>query len=88
MFESARYLIDSGWDLRDENWMYLPGKSGDQDEIHATMQIMSRSTRSLTGLCRNAIRLHLLSCTNGSQIITRIQQLELPRTLIDFLCLK
>lgn len=88
MFESARYLIDSGWDLRGENWMYLPGKCSEQNEIHTTMQIMSRSTPSLTSLCRNAIRLHLLSCTNGSQIITRVQQLEFPRTLIDFLCLK
>lgn len=87
-FEAATYLIHSGWNLYPETWMYLPGKSQEQDLFHQWMRDICKDAPSLTQLCRGVIRHHFITCTAGREVSSSLSKLEIPRTLKDFLMLK
>ncbi|XP_063422906.1 ankyrin repeat and protein kinase domain-containing protein 1-like [Mytilus trossulus] len=88
-FEAGKYLINSGWNLYPETWMYLPGKTPEQDQFHQWMRDICKEPPSLIRLCRASIRYHFISrCTLGCEMLSSISKLELPRTLKDYLMLK
>jgi len=87
-FEAATYLIHSGWNLYPETWMYLPGKSQEQDLFHQWMRDICKDAPSLIQLCRGVIRHHFITCTAGREVSSSLSKLEIPRTLKDFLMLK
>lgn len=87
-FEAARYLINSGWNLYPESWMYLPGKSPEQDSFHQWMRDLCRDVPSLMHLCRDTVRHHLIQCSVGREILTSLSKLDVPRTLRDYLMLR
>lgn len=83
--EAAEYLIECGWDVSSESWMFLPGKTPEQSKFHQLMQELTLSVRPLTNICRKSIREHLLQCSVGSEILTSIQSLPLPASIKNFL---
>ncbi|KAK3085446.1 hypothetical protein FSP39_003451 [Pinctada imbricata] len=86
--DSADYLVRSGWDVRGESWMYLPGKNEEQNKFHEMMRKLSRDVYPLTHLCRKEIRKIFLDITGGSEILSRINCLPLAPPVKDFLSLK
>ncbi|XP_078336560.1 uncharacterized protein LOC111133522 isoform X3 [Crassostrea virginica] len=41
--EAAEYLIQCGWDISNESWMFLPGKTQEQSKFHQWMQELAVS---------------------------------------------
>ncbi|XP_064616471.1 putative ankyrin repeat protein RF_0381 isoform X2 [Liolophura sinensis] len=71
-YEAARFLVLAGWDLRRENWLDLPGKSAEHSEFLVWLRTQASNPCSLTLLCRNAIRCHLLLLTDGREILSKM----------------
>ncbi|XP_052065741.1 uncharacterized protein LOC127705457 [Mytilus californianus] len=57
-------------------------------EFQSFLEKIDRGPKSLTDICRKAIRHQLLMVSNGSEIETKISALPLPAKIKRFICLK
>ncbi|XP_074655199.1 uncharacterized protein LOC141908863 [Tubulanus polymorphus] len=83
--ESARFLVNSGWNLRQETWLNLPGRNDEHTEFIAWLRRLLYEPRTLIHMCRLAIRECLSFCANDKEILTGIGTLPLPTVIKKFL---
>lgn len=86
--EAAEYLVRCDWYVRDENWMYLPGRSLEHESFNQKIRHLARQPFSLTSCCRLTIREQLRLSSEDREILTRIFQLQLPKSIKCFLSLE
>ena len=84
---AAAFLVNAGWQLSDEYWLTLPGKTDDIEQFLVTVRTLSSSPDSLRGLCRAAIRNHLRIVSDDRDIVPLITQLPLPLQIHRYLTL-
>ncbi|XP_071182095.1 poly [ADP-ribose] polymerase tankyrase-1-like isoform X1 [Mytilus edulis] len=102
LFKTAKYLLQSGWDVKQEEWFhdFDVSKLGNiriykknefearKAEFQSYLENIDIGPKSLTNICRKSIRSQLLMVSNGSEIETKISALPLPPKIQCFLSLK
>ena len=84
-FKAAEYLLNCDWNLRPETWIFLPGKTPEQELLHKKMCIMSFQPLSLNSWCRKIIRDQLLIRSKDTSILPLIETLGLPTSLKKYI---
>lgn len=85
MLREAFYLANVGWPLKKEPWIALPGKTPQQDQLHAFFRLCYCNPASLRHLCRTTLRQQLAHVTGDTQIFPAIELLPLPTVFKSFL---
>ncbi|CAL1530521.1 unnamed protein product [Lymnaea stagnalis] len=83
--KEALYLVKAGWDLRNENWIILPGKDELQDRLHHWMILTLKTVPSLLACSRKALRAHLSDVRHHREILSTIDRLPIPAPLKSYL---
>lgn len=86
-FEAARFLVQAGWNLNQEAWIDLPGKTEEQSTFHHWLKLMRSTPWTLASLCRQNIRNYLLDIREGQEIVSCVRELPIPTKLKGFLTL-
>ncbi|XP_014775454.1 alpha-latrocrustotoxin-Lt1a [Octopus bimaculoides] len=84
-FEAARFLVQAGWNLNQEGWIDLPGKTEEQSQFHEWLKSMRSSPWTLSCLCRQYIRNYLLGIRGDREILSCVKELPIPARLKGFL---
>lgn len=86
-YEAARFLVQAGWNLNQEAWIDLPGKTEEQSIFHQWLKHMRSTPWTLASLCRQNIRNYLLDIRGGQEIVSTVRELPIPTKLKGFLTL-
>ena len=84
---AAAFLVNAGWQLRDEYWLSLPGKTDEIERFLVTVRMLASSPDALRSFCRAAIRNHLRTVSDDRDILPLITQLLLPLQIQRYLML-
>jgi len=74
----ARFLVEAGWDVSSEAWIWLPGKTPEAEEFLHWLRMCKAQPTSLWLSCRHKIRSELLAATSECDVIPSVAQLPLP----------
>jgi len=85
---AAAFLVNAGWQLRDERWLSLPGKTDDIERFLAAVRTMSSKPDTLLGACRAVIRSQLRVASEDRDIVPQIMRLPLPSQIHRYLTLE
>ena len=85
--KAAAFLINAGWQLHDECWLSLPGKTDDIERFLVTARMICCMPISLRGVCRTTIRNCLRITSDDRDIVPLIMQLPLPLQILRYLTL-
>jgi len=85
--KAAAFLVNAGWQLRDERWLSLPGKTDNIEQFLVTARFISCQPDSLRSLCRMTIRNQLRITSDDRDIVPLIIRLPLPSQIHRYLTL-
>lgn len=84
--ESARFLVNAGWDLQQErNWLLQPARDDTTEDFLCWVRDVLCNPASLRKLCRASIRTHLGITGKGIDLVMLIGQLPLPGIIKGYL---
>ena len=83
----AAFLVNAGWQLRDERWLSLPGKTDDIERFLVRARALAGTPDTLRGSCRSAVRNQLRAASHDRDIVPLILELPLPPQIHRYLTL-
>ena len=84
---AAAFLVNAGWQLRDECWLPLPGKTDEIEQFLVATRTISSMPDTLRAVCRSTIRNHLRTVSDDRDIVPLILQLPMPTQILRYLTL-